>query len=158
MNNLKHLIERVAGATGPDREIDRLIALWQFPYLSELPRADHGGWHSVDYGLIAPAEPYTSSVDAALGLVERALPTYTVDLTVYRTNDGEFAPSSCARLFCPYGEITEYRAKAPSPALALVLSMLRGLEDRASSADFAAAGATRCAATVAQKKSEGGAA
>jgi hypothetical protein len=80
------------------------------------------------WGTWPPAQyAYTASLDAALSLVERTAPTWTVDLTIYRTNGGEFAPKSTARLFCPYGEIMEHRGEGKTPALALLAALLRAL-------------------------------
>ena len=70
---------------------------------------------------------YTTSLDAALALAERLCPRFTVTVVKYRTNDGEFKPSAEASLINPYGEITEHRGKAATPALALSAAILKAL-------------------------------
>lgn len=60
---LKELIERVKAATGPDRELDEDIRIHFDPV------------GSVFY---SESKAYTGSIDAALALVERCLPGWTV--------------------------------------------------------------------------------
>lgn len=69
--------------------------------------------------------PVTTSLDAALALAERRCPRFSVTVVKYRTNDGEFKPSGEASLLNPYGNITEHRGKAATPALALCAAVLR---------------------------------
>lgn len=119
---LEGLLARVEGAAGPDRELDK--ALWyKLIFDPALDRQDDSYLKLVG----SPLPWFTASLDAALALVERRLPTFTTDLTIYRTNAGEFKPHSLARLFCPYGEISEYRGDAKTPALALLAALLRAL-------------------------------
>lgn len=136
--DLQELLARVEKAGGPDRELDARIFCAVNGYTFRSHRPDLGppptarayvayyepknGEHPSAY---CPA--FTASLDAALALVERVLPTFTADLTIYRTNGGEFKPHSLARLFCPYGEIQEHRGDARSPALALLAAALRAL-------------------------------
>lgn len=64
-DTLISLRDRVRAATGPDREIDR--DLWAV-FVAETPRANADGLRYIQ------PEPYTTSIDAALALVERVLP------------------------------------------------------------------------------------
>ena len=118
MGELQGLLERVEAAPGPDRELDLFIWRWEHgfnPFKASF--SDNKD----------PIYPVTTSLEASLALVERVLPTFTVDLTIYRTNGGEFRPRSVSRLFCPYGEISEHRGDASTPALALLSAMLKAL-------------------------------
>lgn len=69
------LIARLEAASGPDRELDHLIAEATFPLLADYVRKPtrYGWWSDAPkvagaYS-IAPADEYTSSIDAALMLV-----------------------------------------------------------------------------------------
>lgn len=91
--DLTHLLSRVEGARGPDRELDALIcaALRDIagPADCEYVRAWSGPWVAQaglvilqeDSGHNGPnfrPEKYTASLDAALALVERVLPGWTM--------------------------------------------------------------------------------
>lgn len=90
---LPELLSRVEAATGPDREIDALIcvALRDVPdarhyKLGARPNSSaHTDWRVdlvLDTGVVrsrTPA-PYTASIDAALALMERALPGWGVEV------------------------------------------------------------------------------
>lgn len=67
---LSALLARVEAATGPDREIDLSLAALAYPKTPRSYWADHTG-HGAQ-------EEYTASVDAALALIERVLPGWTV--------------------------------------------------------------------------------
>ena len=77
---LQSLRDRVANATGPDREIDGLIYIASFIPSERVGRLDHDGgvvgWWPKDGPYVSAIEVprYTSSIDAALGWVERVLP------------------------------------------------------------------------------------
>lgn len=79
---LKDLLDRVKGATGPDRKLDEDIAVWTYPELATFQRSPSGGWIHPEFGKIAPADGYTSSLDAALALVERRLPGWGCTITL----------------------------------------------------------------------------
>jgi hypothetical protein len=125
------LLARVEAASGEDRALN--ADLWEaFGLVPEHhchAWCGQNGRTDLTRGdfVLAWAPSYTGSLDAALSLCERVLPTFTIDLTIYRTNAGEFRPHALARLFCPYGEITEHRGDARTPALALLAAMLKGL-------------------------------
>lgn len=67
MSDLSSLAARVAAATGPDRELDEAIGHW-------LWEQSFKPWECFDYGKDGPGRPFTSSIDAALALVEKLLP------------------------------------------------------------------------------------
>lgn len=81
---LTKLAEMLAKATGPDREIDAALASlageapvgWTL-IRQDAPRTfkmDAGKWISPEGHRIRTPKPYSSSIDAALALVERMLP------------------------------------------------------------------------------------
>lgn len=121
--SLSDLIARVDAATGANRELDRAIATWQFPHLAECERWPHGGWHSPAWGLIAPPEHYTASIDAALALVERVLPGWFVGLQQNRWVGDERRWTAYITLDADEHEATTY-----TPALALLAALLRALQ------------------------------
>lgn len=139
--DLSTLIHRLE-TEGGSREVDALLwwtcdrvaaerCYWSaatgrprpFPDDAPMPRSGFG--HTA---ILLRAPVVTTSIDAAVAFAERVLPTFTIDLTVYRTNGGEFRPKSVARLFRPYGKITEHRAESASPAAAICAATLRALE------------------------------
>ncbi len=109
---LSALVRRVEGATGPDFTIDRDI-------LMIVDSLEDWDWSS--------PPKYSSSLDAAVSFVERALPgtewevstLYGVNAGTVGLNDGVNGPT---------------RATHATPALALILATLRALsagdEDR----------------------------
>jgi len=80
---LEGLLSRVEAATGPDRELDRDLAVAiggyerveMHPHFMRETTTNRVGW----YGRMAPF--YTSSIDAALALVERVLPGAQWEIT-----------------------------------------------------------------------------
>lgn len=101
------LIEKLEGAEVGSRELDCAVA------------------RVLDCYKGFATEHLTTSLDAALALAERICPRFSVTVVKYRTNDGEFKPSGEASLLNPYGNITEHRGKAATPALALCAAILR---------------------------------
>jgi hypothetical protein len=141
MTSLTDLIERVEGATGPDREADcELWALhhgltleWQG---TTLVAGEEGvvGW--IDPGRLArnfytnrartgpgsiPA--YTASLDAALTLCERVLPGWNCNASLYR-DTGQYGPAPPARAYVWFRG-REYEAEAPTPPQAQVRAKLK---------------------------------
>jgi len=145
--SLADLIERVEGATGPDREADcELWALhhgltleWQG---TTLVAGEEGvvGW--IDPGRLArnfytnraktgpgsiPA--YTASIDAALALCERVLPEAWPGFQRNRVTDPARAWSAWLEIFPEGVNFPDtYDFNAPTPALALILAMLKALQ------------------------------
>jgi hypothetical protein len=104
---ISDLITRLEGAEGADRELDIAVArAFLLPWSRE--------W-------TPPAPPYTSSLDAALGLAERVLPGSR--WMVERHFDG----SGWAMIHAKPGTERDM-TEAKTPALALVLAVLKGKE------------------------------
>jgi hypothetical protein len=106
--SLTDLIERVEGATGPDRHIDR--AIWYALVQDNPPAGEKDPTH---------AALYTTSLDAALALCERVLPKYEVELFQRFRGDGWGVNWRAKHLDTAY---------APTPALALILAMLKAIQ------------------------------
>lgn len=68
------LISKLEGLSGPDREVDALVAVWAYPRLAGLRPSGMGGWHDPEWGLIAPPSAFTASIDSAVALIEEKLP------------------------------------------------------------------------------------
>jgi hypothetical protein len=79
-------------ATGADADIDDAIAMWQHPWLQDLPRTDVGGWIHPKHGRIWPAERYTDSLDSALALMAAVLPGWNATVRLWHVSrpDGVF--------------------------------------------------------------------
>ena len=100
---LPELLEKVKAATGPDERIDCL--LWQvaapdqrvmldggkafgrgpkrpatYGVLSDFPLTGWDDWHAIAMAINAP--PVTRSIDAALSLIERMLPGWSLRLNL----------------------------------------------------------------------------
>lgn len=79
-SEIEALLERVRGLKGPDREVDEALAAMVADATLEVQfnghRAYHRGgfWISIGEGGLIP--PYTASLDAVVGLIERELPNY----------------------------------------------------------------------------------
>lgn len=121
------LIARVAAATGPDREIDCLIAV-AIDGFFEIPERYEGdgigyGYINDDGVAIHPGHGgaqlvrrYTASIDADLALVERRLPGHQVNIYVYGM-----------RSEASIGNLSRDRHEAVTPPLAILLALLSAL-------------------------------
>lgn len=81
MSAIADLLERVETATEFDREIDYLIEEATNPALKGMSRSFNGGWwpdHIDSEDWIAAPPFYSSSIDAAVALVEKMLPGWWV--------------------------------------------------------------------------------
>ncbi len=65
---LLELADRVEKASGPDLELDAEIWMTLHPDWRDYPRNDFGGW-DCQTGKTRAAQPFTSSLDAAMTLV-----------------------------------------------------------------------------------------
>ncbi len=126
--SISELIERVEGATGPDRELDAAICRHtrhtaEQPDGSWLETFDGGYRHTIN----PPA--LTASLDAALALCERVLPEAWPGFQRNRVTDPARAWSAWLEIF-PEGakDYDTYDFNAPTPALALILAMLQALQ------------------------------
>ena len=128
MTPLEELLERVKGATGPDRELDEAIALslcdeHHFMQLADAPagvgcemyRFGPRGFHS--------ALRVTASLDAALALCERVLPGWWPAVRCLGHYwEAEMSKDTGGR-FLLADDVDRY-GTAPTPALALIAAML----------------------------------
>ena len=119
--DLAALLERVRKATGPDRELD-----YEIPLAVEPPPPT--GFWTTDREYYPPI---TSSIDAALGLVERVLPGWSWRVGAYNLDrvprcelaqpvETEFGPGIGVRA----------QVDGPTAPLAILAAMLTALEDR----------------------------
>lgn len=79
------LIKRLEEATGPCRELDARLLLWEHPSLGSYPwmQTSIGKWIRKDGNAsIVSAPNVTSSIDAAVALAERVLPGWGFKLTM----------------------------------------------------------------------------
>lgn len=144
MTPIASLIERLERLTGPDREVDAVVAVTVLP--ETYTRLDDGriARHSPSQGSTAPARGYspymlvpelTSSLDAAVRFAEALLPEWDVILCI-----GKSIPT--ADVIGPTLEIgadfegnpvdvyEQWQAAHPIPAIALVLAALKSMEAR----------------------------
>lgn len=134
------LLTALQSAERGSRELDEAIAVhfklgevgWRqanytmenHPYL-QTPSANHVGGFARE-----PLPFWTTSIDAALALVERVLPGWKWSLTTLTTSIGGFSQPEA--FVCPPdlpggAEITAV-ASAPTPPLALVIALVRAKE------------------------------
>lgn len=118
-SDLDDLIARVEGLTEPSREVDADIArafglnAWAGRLSALNP---DGSWTDIGTSLL------TASIDAVLALAERVLPGY--DWILEHTNGG-------LTISCRFGTANpDARVFGPTPALALLLAVLRAARDR----------------------------
>jgi len=145
MGDLANLLERVTAATGPDRELD--ADLWWLLHHHDAERYFNTGALGMPkrYPATLPipaglgrtavrsyAPSYTRSLDAALVLVERKLPGWTVANLSQQDNRTWFAElregflTSYSRAVFTQRTGPENRFP-PTPALALIAALLRAL-------------------------------
>jgi hypothetical protein len=139
-SDLSSLLERVKGADGPDREIDACITaalaepLWPLregaslyvdmeaygPYVRvHDPRIGKRSKGNAPMFSLDEVPAYTSSLDAALALVERVLPGWEILIT----NEGDPADTWVASIG-PRDTFTSFETQRPTPALALLSALL----------------------------------
>lgn len=112
MTDLNELLERVKKATGPDRQLDYAL------FCHFAPMEVASAWHPLN------GHKYTTSIDSALGLVERVLPGW-------KWNIGHDANDDLhATVWHGVTEHDEYGSIAPLAILAALLSALISKESR----------------------------
>ena len=121
MTDIAGLVERLEAATGPDRELDLDLARALVPDVIVSRRnSDDTANEPYTYW------EYTGSIDAALSLVERKLPT---DYHFFELSIGH-KRAHCEihdqRIYDPIGT-----ADAPTAPLALLIALLKALEQKA---------------------------
>jgi hypothetical protein len=143
-SRLTELLERVEAASGADRELDVLIwaqlaedrdVRWDGNTLlgrARKPPHDECVLGTIDPGRVArnfqvgySRPPYpspTASLDAALALVDRVLPGWCKSAVDLR-------PEPCEGYVWERGHVGNIQGKAPTPALAVLVAMLRALGD-----------------------------
>jgi hypothetical protein len=123
---MTNLIERLEASEGADRELDKQI--WQLLVPGVTRRTSHVAHHSKPYdidetrdasGRLIIVPSYTTSIDAALALVEAVLPGYDWARTV------EF---KTMRLYVPSEDLPHYDGRHKSPAIALLIALLSAHE------------------------------
>lgn len=152
MTDIAGLIERLEAATGPDRELDAAIvahlnnaSVRRYP-----PQTDFGpgarwqfwsldGAHFLGNESKFPVPALTASLDAALALVERVRPGWKVSLFIGHLTGKKNGEGCRAELYAP-GRPKRIAAQdwkwpkmaacyyAPTPAIALLIALLRTLE------------------------------
>lgn len=129
LEQLKSLADRLEGLSGPDRETDVALEIWAHPFLKDLPR-DAAGWSHPEYGRIRPAQAYTSSLDAAVALVEREMAPKLLDIEgSWEPRDKAVWPAWSVRWY-PAGVDRDGKSwhaqvgTGPTPAIALLRALL----------------------------------
>lgn len=112
MSELRELLERVEKATGPNTEIE--VELIQ-RFISAKEGDLHRRYTIAVYG-------FTSSIDAAIALVERVRPGWAWNVG----NVGEEDRPSVA-LTVPFEPYQDFVAHGATPALAVIAALLRSL-------------------------------
>ncbi len=139
MTDLRGLIERVEKATGLDRELDGAIhnALFGTAYVRCTGSVTGFMTSATNNG--NPTVPiYTNSVDAALALVEKMRPGYrwgvsSVAIKIGAHPDGKTAYGEGFRAHVTKNSPLRpmpSTADAPTPALAIILALLRSLDSQ----------------------------
>jgi len=133
--DIASLLERVTAATGPDRVLDLDLARALVPDVVVLRRNDddtanepHTYWE------------YTTSIDAALALVERMLPGWKWGVASVAVKTGEKSPEGYPRYGTGFrAHVTQVSALRPMPSvaegptapLAILVALLRSLSQGA---------------------------
>ena len=129
---IAELIERLEKAEGPDREIDADLVCVCCPgalvsqYIAS--DAEPSVFHAHALGLSDRSDvpAYTSSLDAALSLVERKLPGvhWSVSNAAVKPRANVWMPQPTRPIMGPY-------SSGATPALAVCLALLRALSTEA---------------------------
>lgn len=122
--DLPSLLTRVQAATGPDRELDEAIGKW-------LWAKGYNPWDCFNYNKDRDVhgKPFTSSIDAALALVEKLLPgwRYAMASVVLGKDEHDHVP--WCGLAGPYSSCTfnDHEGRATTPPLAILAALLSAL-------------------------------
>jgi hypothetical protein len=111
------LERRLSEATGGSRELDDAVdaALWP-----ESAKYRHAALSRGDYTTYPEPAPVTSSIDAALALVERKLPGWWVQVSTHGI-------ATIQRVLGGDQPAPRIRVTAATPALAICLCLIRAL-------------------------------
>jgi hypothetical protein len=121
MTKYADIIKRLEMAEGPNREIDYLIHDWELQRSGLQVRLADIMRHWTEEQRFSILAGYTSSIDAAIALVERMLPGSAMML------DTRFKPA-CKIL--PAGQVSspDPKVEAATLPLAILLALFRALE------------------------------
>lgn len=130
------LLDRLRSATCGSRELDCLIHEWECPAHTVAMRGMYYGEPTGEYYepepdrpggyLVAQAPHFTSSLDAALGLVERVLPGWRVQL--FEDDDGWLARLKRGN---PYGLVAlDELPRLPTAPLAVLIALISAILER----------------------------
>lgn len=131
---IEELIGRVEAASGPDRALDRDIAVATGVLHVDASREEgrqlyrienDGSWTFGGLGDNILIRPVTASVDAALALIERGLPGWSWCIDCDGCVLARVAPPEIA-----LNGANIIEAEGKTPALALVLALLKALKER----------------------------
>jgi hypothetical protein len=125
LTTLQNLRDRVAKATGPDREMDVQIMTAILP--KKLGKWEAAGHYWQHPGGDERAPNLTSSIDAARVLVNRVLPGMVIECAIYPEGGGYACLWPWFKRALPMGHRGETEAGAVIPALAIILAMLDAL-------------------------------
>jgi len=144
MSQIAELIKRVEGLTGPDRETDARVWCLLNPgtvYKDHFEAYGRPRQTQVQYteppkrtrlvtgGHRPHADDWTASIDAVVALIERVLPGWRIEARI-----GQWPPHEPRRTVLwnndtkQQSSVFGYSADAPTPALALLLALLRSME------------------------------
>ena len=122
---LQSLRDRVANATGPDREIDAALceAFCLYPAGTErVINTDGASTAWAGNAIWWEALPLTASIDAALAWVGRVLPGWKWSIDTFSTG-----ATASVNFLSSDGEWTGHVANASTPVLAIILAGLDAL-------------------------------
>ena len=114
VSDLKELLKQIEASTGADRELDLNL------------------YYALELNKPAPLPHYTSSIDAAVALVQKMLPMSV--WSIYNSDPKCLTTGGSAFIYADSDDDDAFRAAGASPALALLAAMLRALikkEERA---------------------------
>lgn len=136
------LLQRLEAAQEGSRELDAKLACVYFGWTFErmpLPSEGSSGFFAIEDGRLVrfhDFQPFTTSVDAALALVERMLPGRVITVDRYVTSDVPGGDTWRAWLrTVTEVSVSKVMGKAPTPAMALCIALLKALSPSPASLD-----------------------
>jgi hypothetical protein len=128
---LEDLERRLKDATGPDRELNARITYITTPITQYYDSME--AWLRTNISMSNARPPYTTSIDAALALVERMLPGYFLE------HLGDNPTAHPKRAPVPMNEVAAElsngmsfnEGRAPTRPLAILLALVAALKEKA---------------------------